>query len=105
VSLQAIVLSLISDIDDPAVRMDISSTIYFLRDVYLDGKLGEEELRKELREIVNTVLSATHPELLPEERKKRVDDLVNQLMRAIKLSTLRIRALSRFRSRYRPEFE
>ncbi len=104
-SLQAIVLSLISDIDDPAVRMDISSTIYFLRDVYLDGKISDEGLEKELREIVNTVLSATHPELLPEERKKRADDFVKQLMRAIKLSTLRMRALSRFRSRYRPEFE
>jgi len=95
VSLQAIVLSLISDIDDPAVRADVASTIYFLSDVYRSGALNDEGLRNELREVVNAVISATHPELLPEERQKKVEEFVNQLMRAIKLGALRARVLQR----------
>lgn len=104
-SLQALVLSLIGGIDDPAIRMDVSSTIYFLRDLYIDGKISEEDLRRELRSIIDTVLDATHPELLPEEKEKKVSELVDQLMRAIRLSTLRIRTLSRYRPTFTPEFE
>jgi len=96
-SLQAIVLSLISDIDDPAVRTDVASTIFFLRDVYMSGGIKDEDLRLELANIVSTVLDATHPELLPDEKQKKVETFVNQLMRAIKMSTLKTRLMGRYR--------
>jgi len=95
-SLQSVVLSLISDIPDPGIRHDVASTVYFLRDVYINGKISLEDLKRELTDIVNTVLDVTHPELLPEEKKKKVDMLVDQLLRAIKMDTLRIRMLRKF---------
>lgn len=102
-SLQPIILSLISDIDDPAVRTDIASTIVFLKDVYLSGKISKEKLAQELRDVVRNVLEVTHPELLPEELEKKTKEYVGQLIRAIAMETLRTRILSKYRPTAFPE--
>ena len=95
-SLQALVLSLVSGIDDPKVRMDICSTIYFLRDLYLEGKITEGQLRKDLMDIVTTIISAKHPELLPDEVKKKAERVVADIIRSYKLSTLRVSVIKRY---------
>jgi len=99
-SLQSLILSLISDIDDPAVRMDVASTIVFLKDLYLSGAMGAEQLKSELKEVALTVIDALHPELLPEEREKKAEEMASQMARAIKLETLRARAFSKHRPRF-----
>jgi len=92
-SVQAQILSLLGDIDDPRVRVDISATINYLKEVYMSGKISAETLEQELRDVVSTVLDITHPELLPDEKKKKVDNYVKQLVKAIKLETVRIRMM------------
>lgn len=96
-SLQAIVLSLIDGINDPAVRSDIASTIYFLRDLYLSGRINPEELKAELVNVVSTVIDVTQPDLLPEEKEKKVNMLVDQLYKAIRLETMKGRLTTRYR--------
>jgi len=101
-SLQALILSLLSGIDDPATRTDIATTIAYLKDLYLTGVLGEDQLRNELFNVIDTVLEDKHPELLPDERIKRVNSLVDQFVRAIKLETMRARMITRFGMRSLP---
>jgi len=100
-SLQAIILSLLDGISDPLIRSDIASTIYFLRDMYISGRISNDELKAELTNIVNEILDATQPDLLPDEKKKKVDMLANQLFRAIKMETLRRRMYTKYRPSYR----
>jgi len=96
-SLQAVVLSLLDGIVDPSIRSDIATTIYFLRDVFLSGKIKPNELKSELVDIVSTVVDITHPDLLPDEKKKKVDMIVDQLYRAIRMSTLKMRMMGKYR--------
>jgi len=88
-SLQAVVLSLLDGIVDPSIRSDIATTIYFLRDVFLSGKIKPNELKSELVDIVSTVVDITHPDLLPDEKKKNY--------RAIRMSTLKMRMMGKYR--------
>ena len=101
-SLQALILSLLEDIPDAAARTDIATSIFYLRDLYVNGQIKEADLRNDLAEVVSTVLSLTHPELLPEELKAKTKELVEQLMRAIKAETIRARLMRRRGLPFRP---
>ena len=92
-SLASLILSLLGDIQDPRVRSEIAATVYFLRDVYMHGRMGEEELYEELCGVISTVLDVTHPFLLPDEKKKKVDEMAKQMVRAIKIETVRARLM------------
>ncbi len=94
-SFQALVLSLLGSIDDPAVRGDIATTLVFLADLYNSGRLSDSDLRRELTEVVDTVLAYVQPELLPPQRKEKTQMLVDQLMRAVKVRGLQRRSLTR----------
>ena len=101
-SLRDLTLSLLSGIKDPRVRIDVSTTIYYLRDVYSTGRVSEEEIRESLYEVIETIIKVKEPDLLPEERKKKVERLVEQFMDAIKLETSRIRIQRVLRGRLMP---
>lgn len=95
-SLEALILTLISEIDDAAIRSDIAATITYLSELYATGRISENELKDELKEVVRTVIEAVNPHLLPEEVAEKTEDLTAQLIRQIKLKTLRVR-ISGFR--------
>jgi len=92
-ALEDLILSLIADIRDPAVRMDIAATVMLMRDAYLAGTATEEDVRASLVEVIETVLEVKEPLLSKEEIRERAKDLVEQYLRAIKISTLRMRML------------
>jgi len=94
--LQEILLDLLSGISDPAVRVDVASTISFLAQVYRMGKATEEQIANDFREIVREVLTMKNPTLAPDELKKLIDDYVNRLMIAIKGES----AFTRFGRKY-----
>lgn len=100
-SLHTLIMNLISGITDPSARIDISSTIMFLRDLYIDGRLSDEELRNELREVISTILDYTHPELIGEEKRARVENEVDMFVKAIKFETMRARIVRAGTMRYR----
>ncbi|RLC73740.1 MAG: hypothetical protein DRI26_00180 [Chloroflexi bacterium] len=99
-SLHDLIMSLISDITDPAVRLDIAATINFLKEVYLAGAAPEEEILNDLREVCETVLAYKEPDLFGEELKRRAEELAKQMFRAIKIETMRLRMHRRLRPRF-----
>lgn len=100
-SLQELVVSLMGDIKDPTVRMDIAGTIYYLRDVYLSGSVPAEEIKSALLEIADTILQMKKPWLTEKERQEEAKKLADQLFNAIKIETMRIRMMRALRRRMR----
>jgi hypothetical protein len=98
-SLSQKVLALVSGIDNPRVRIDIMSTINFLFDLYTSGRVNEEQLRTDLFDICQTIVSECNPDLLEDEVRKRASLLVDELARTMKVEGLRARTLSRFAGR------
>lgn len=96
-SLQSKVLTLLADITDPAVRMDIASTIYFMFDLYSSGSIKESDVKQTLTNIITDVLGALHPEWTDEELKAKVKDMVNEFIRVFKLETVRRRTMATLR--------
>lgn len=96
-SLQAKILNLLSGISDPGIRMEISKTIFYLYNVYVSGGAPEEEIRNDLREICTLVISEKEPMLSPDELKKKVDKMVDELIRAFKLESMTRRTMLKFK--------
>ena len=101
-SFRDLVLSLVSDITDPAIRMDVSATLYYLRDVYLSGRVRENEILESIIEIVDTVLSVKMPGLSKEERLEKAREMAEELFKALKLETMRLRLMRSMRFRIPP---
>jgi len=101
-SFRDLVLSLVADITDPAIRMDVSATLYYLRDVYLSGRVKEDEILESITEVVDTVLSVKLRGLTKEERLERVREVADELFKALKLETMRLRLMRSMRFRSLP---
>jgi len=101
-SFRDLVLSLVADITDPAIRMDVSATLYYLRDVYLSGRVKEDEILESIIEVVDTVLSVKLRGLTKEERLERVREIADELFKALKLETMRLRLMRSMRLRSLP---
>jgi len=99
VSLQAKILSLISGITDPTMRIDIASTVNYLFQVWTGGGASEEEIRGSLFEVCRDVISGTHPDLTEEEVRGIANDMTNDFMRIFKVEALTRRMMARFRGR------
>jgi len=97
--LMAKVQALIAGIDDPKVRVDVAATIKMLADLYMHGKISEDDLRNDLTDVVMSVLSVTMSDLLHEDIRDRAEIIVDDLVQAIKIEGLRIRLLSGARSK------
>jgi len=96
-SLQAKILNLISEITDPAERMDISASIYYLFQVYMSGQVKEDDIRDSLYEICVNVFRAKSPELLDEEVRKKARELTEEFMSAFRFGSMARRTYRRFR--------
>jgi len=94
-SYQSIVLDLLSGIDDPALRMNISQTLYYLKGVFSTGRVPEDQIRDDIYDVVKTVLEFKNPFSSPDEIDKEAKQVVEKIMLAIKLET----APSRFMER------
>jgi len=95
-SLQAKILNLISGIDDPGLRIEISRTIYYLYNVYVSGAAPEESIRNDLIEICTLIVSEKEPTLLPDEQKKKAEKLANELLNAFKLESMSRRTIAKY---------
>jgi len=91
------IINLIAGIDDPAIRMDIATTINYLFSIFSDGLAKEDQIRDALYEVFIDVLTSTKPELTDEEIKKKSRILVDDFMTAFKLESLHRRLSRRIR--------
>lgn len=96
-SLQAKILNLVSGIDDPTIRIEVSRTIYYLFSVYQSGKVPEENIVQDLYEICLTVIVNKHPELSQEEAKNRAKQLAHEILNAFRIETMLRRTIGRLR--------
>ncbi len=95
-SLQAKILNLLSGIDDPGIRIEISRTIYFLFNIYKNNMAPEESIKNDLMEICLLIVQTKEPTLSPEEQKKKAEKLAEDIMNAFKLETLTRRKLLQY---------
>jgi len=95
---QAKVLKVLEGITDPELRSNVSSTVFFLLDVYATGKVEEAEVKRDLTDIFKDVIAYKHPEMPPpqvlEEARKIAEDLLRdaRLMRMTRITMGRARA-------------
>ncbi|RLC76724.1 MAG: hypothetical protein DRJ03_28090 [Chloroflexi bacterium] len=95
-SLQAKILNLLSGIDDPGIRIEISRTIYYLYNVYKNNIASEESIKNDLMEICLLIVQEKEPTLSPEDQKKKAEKLANDILNAFKLETLTRRKILRY---------
>jgi len=96
-SLQAMILSLISGIKDPTLRIDIASTVNYLFGLFQAGAATEGQIRDSLYEILYDVIRATYSDLTDEEVKKKAATLTDQFMRTFKVESVKRRVMTRIR--------
>jgi len=92
------VKTLMAALPDPASAMNVASTINFLFNLFSNGKINEEDLRRDLRDICRTVLNITNPDLTEEDVRKRVEVVVDELVESMKIESLSRRVMARFRT-------
>lgn len=103
-SLQALIVSLISGIRDPTTRVDIASTINYLFDIYTAGYENEGEIRNSLYDLCLTVVRFKFPDLTEEECREKAMDLTEEFLRAFRIEGARRRIMTRIRPRFGPRF-
>lgn len=96
-SLQAKILSLLSGITDPAIRIDVASTINYLFDVYCNRSADENEIKDALFDICVTIIGAKHPELTMDECRSKAEILVDEIMKSFRVESIKRRIGTRFR--------
>jgi len=100
-SLTQKVLALISGLDNPKARMDVASTINFLYDLFLDGRITEGQLKDDLYDICREVIAMSNPDLLEDEVRKRSAIVAEELVKTMKIEGLAKRTISRLGSSLR----
>jgi len=95
---QAKVLKVLEGITDPELRINVSSTVFFLLDVYATGKVDENEIKRDLTDIFKDVIAYKNPGMPPpqvlEEAKKVAEDVLRdaRILRMARMTMGRARA-------------
>ncbi|MEM2832710.1 MAG: hypothetical protein QXT16_08705 [Candidatus Caldarchaeum sp.] len=89
------ILNLLSGITDPAMRMDVNTTIHFLGEMFCIGKVDEDKLRSELRQICEDVIAYSYPDLTDEDIKAKAEEFTDRLVREIRVENVARRMMRR----------
>jgi len=98
-SLQNLIMSLLSNIRDPAVRIDVASTINYIYSIYISGNISEDQARDALYEVCSDVIRATAVAMTEDEIRKKTNLLVEEFIKAFRLEGIRRRVMSTVRPR------
>jgi len=99
-SLQMMIMNLISGIRDPTTRIDIASTIHYLFDIYAGGHANEGDIRNSIFDICRDVLRFKFPDLTEDEIREKAGEMTEEFMRVFRLESARRRVMSRIRPRF-----
>lgn len=83
---------------DTAMRLDVAQTLSFLFDVYANNKANEEQIRNDLHDLFLTIVRTARPDLSPDEKKKVVEDLVEDFINTFKLESSMRRMMIKYRT-------
>jgi len=95
-SWEAKILNLLGDIQDPALRMRIAMTLNYLRDA-LSAGVSPQEIRNDVFDVVYTVLDFKEPFLNPDEKRKKAEEMTNDIIREMKLNVMHRMIMSKLR--------
>ena len=98
-SLSQMVLALLSKITDPKTRIDLMTTINYLKNVYMSGRGSDEEIKKDLRDVAAEIIRLSNPDLLEEEIAPRAEVVAEELFRRFKLESMRYRLAAKYKSK------
>jgi len=82
-----ILMSLLSGIDDPEIRVEVMRTVYFLQQAYASGAVDENQIRSDLKEICETIIKAKDPLVDPETLKMQAEELAERILEAFRLQS------------------
>lgn len=93
-SVQGLILSLLSNVTDPVARIDVATTVNYLFSVYSSGAADDRQVRNALFDVCYDVLRASCPDLTEDQVRDKANALVEQFIRAFRLEGARRRVLS-----------
>lgn len=96
-SLHNLIMSLISDLRDPTIRIDIASTINYIYSLFSSGNINENQARDAIYDVIVDVLRATRFDMTDEEIKKKAASLTDDFIKAFRIESIRRRVSSRLR--------
>jgi len=92
-------MSLISELTDPVLRIDVASTIQYVFSLFSSGDINEAQAKDTLFDVCRDVLRETKPTLTDVEIKKKAATMADEFIKAFKVESVRRRVMSRFRIR------
>ena len=96
-SWQNVVLSLLSDVDDPHIRMEVMRSINFLFQVYQTGRVTDDQILNDLFEVCLTIIQYKHPDLTPEEQVQKAKEYAERLLEEFRVASITRRLLGKTR--------
>ena len=94
---QDVALSLVSDVDDPTIRIEVLRTINFLYQVYQTGRVTDDQIYNDLFEVCLTIIRYKHPDLTPEEQAQKAKEFAERLLEEFRIGSLTRRTLGKVR--------
>jgi hypothetical protein len=90
-----LLLKLMEGITDASVRADIVTAFSYMVEAYRIGRIDDERLRRDLRELCLDVLSVKYPTKDVEELRSEAEEWAEKLYRVIKVMAVRERTFIR----------
>jgi hypothetical protein len=90
-----LLLKLMEGITDASVRADIVTAFSYMVEAYRIGRIDDERLRRDLRELCLDVLSVKYPTKDVEELRGEAEEWAGKLYRVIKAMAVRERTFIR----------
>jgi len=89
--------ALTAAIDDPKLRFEVMKTLSFLKDVYASGKMRDEQLISDVKEVCEMAIALAAPDLAEDEIREKAAAVAEEIVKSIKLECLFRRTLTRLR--------
>lgn len=97
-SLHTVLMKLLSGIDDPGIRIEVSRAVNYLMYVYQAGSISESDIRRDLIEVCASVIAIKSPSTPTEEFMRRAEACADEILNAFRVETLSRRLASRYRA-------
>jgi hypothetical protein len=90
-----LIIKLMEGITDAGVRADIVTAFSYIVEAYRSGRIDDDRLRRDLRELCLDVLAVKYPTRSVEELRGEAEEWAEKLYRVIKVMVVRERTFIR----------
>jgi hypothetical protein len=89
--------ALTAALSDPKQRFEVARTLNFLKDAYSAGKMSDEQLLSDVKEVCEATIALASPDLTEDEVRERAATVAEEIVKSIKIECLFRRTLTRVR--------